>query len=124
MNHEKKKKKKKYSLFVAAQNLKRDLLGLLNTAIDGWVPLEDWEETESAHREMFDGMLQAVLTNQEVDHDEPVKDKATLSLIWLLISDCGNDKDVTRSARCLSAKTAYSRLLWASSTISVSCVMI
>jgi hypothetical protein len=62
---------KEYRMFQAAQQLRSDLSGLLNTASDGWVPPEDWEATEAAHREMFDGMLQAVLTNADPDDDDP-----------------------------------------------------
>ncbi|KAG2002789.1 hypothetical protein GB937_009555, partial [Aspergillus fischeri] len=54
-----------YKLFKAAQNLRRDLSSLLNTASDGWVPLEIWEATELAHKELFSGMLQAVLDNPD-----------------------------------------------------------
>lgn len=68
--------------FEAAQNLKCDLSGLPNTATDGWMPLEECEETESAHREMFNEMLQAVLSNQEVDDDESVRNEAILRSIW------------------------------------------
>lgn len=74
--------KREYKLFVAAQELKYDLASLLNAATDGWVPLENWEATELAHREIFDGMLTAVLTNQDPDHEEPVKDEAVLRSIW------------------------------------------
>jgi hypothetical protein len=73
---------KEYKTFVAAQNLRRDLSNLLNTASDGWVRPEDWEETASAHREMFDGMLQAVLTNEEPDDDEPIREEGDLREIW------------------------------------------
>ncbi|KAB8235854.1 kinase-like domain-containing protein [Aspergillus alliaceus] len=73
---------KKYKLLEAAQILRRDLSNLLNTASDGWVPPEKWEATESAHKEIFTGMLQAVLTNQGLDEDEPVKDEETLRSIW------------------------------------------
>ncbi|KKZ61111.1 hypothetical protein EMCG_04256 [[Emmonsia] crescens] len=73
---------KEYKVFVAAQNLKRDLSSLLNTASDGWVPLEDWEATKSVHREVFDGMLNAVLTNDDLDYDELVKDEEVLRSIW------------------------------------------
>ncbi|RAL04168.1 uncharacterized protein BO80DRAFT_348561 [Aspergillus ibericus CBS 121593] len=73
---------KQYKLFEAAQNLRCDLSDLLNTASDGWVPVEDWETTQAAHIELFDGMLQAVLSNQEADPDEPVKDEETLRSIW------------------------------------------
>ena len=73
---------KEYKLFEAAQVLRRDLSTLLNTASDGWVPTEEWEATELAHREVFTGMLEAATTNQELDEDEPVKDGETLRSIW------------------------------------------
>jgi hypothetical protein len=73
---------KEYRGFEAAQNLRRDLSRLFNTASDGWVPLEDWETTESTHRELFDGMLQAVLTNENPDDDEPIRDEGDLREIW------------------------------------------
>ena len=73
---------KEYRLFEAAQNLRCDLSGLLNTASDGWVPVQDWETTQAAHKELFDGILQAVLNNQDADPDEPVKDEETLRSIW------------------------------------------
>jgi hypothetical protein len=76
-NHE-----REYRLFEAAQNLRRDLAGLLNTVSDGWVPFEAWEATKLAHKELFNGMLQAVLTNPDQDDDEPVKDEKTLRSIW------------------------------------------
>ncbi|KAF5856182.1 hypothetical protein ETB97_007792 [Aspergillus alliaceus] len=72
---------KEYKLFEAAQILRHDLSNLLNTASDGWVPPEEWKATESAHKEIFTGMLQAVLTNQGLDKDKPVKDEETLRLI-------------------------------------------
>ncbi|KAG2414267.1 hypothetical protein HFD88_003458 [Aspergillus terreus] len=75
-NHE-----QEYKSFEAAQNLRRDLSSLLNTATDGWMPPESWETTKLAQEEIFDGMLQAVLANEEVD-DDPVKDEATLRSIW------------------------------------------
>lgn len=73
---------KEYRLFEVAQDLRCDLSSLLNTASDGWVPAEKWETTEATHKEIFNGMLQAVLTNQGSDHDEPVKDEETLRSIW------------------------------------------
>ncbi|KAH8698635.1 phosphotransferase enzyme family protein [Talaromyces proteolyticus] len=76
------KHEREYKLFVAAQDLKHDLSSLLNTATDGWVPLDNWEATELAHEEVFDGMLTAVLTNKNPDHDEPVKDEGVLRSIW------------------------------------------
>ncbi|GFF69840.1 hypothetical protein IFM47457_02487 [Aspergillus lentulus] len=76
------KHEREYRLFEAAQNLRRDLAGLLNTASDGWVPLEAWEATKLTHKELFNGMLQAVLINPDQDDDEPVKDEKTLRSIW------------------------------------------
>ncbi|KAH7348627.1 kinase-like domain-containing protein [Rhexocercosporidium sp. MPI-PUGE-AT-0058] len=73
---------KEYRTFEAAQDLKNNLSSLLNTASDGWVPQEEWEATELAHREMFNGMLQAVLTNESPDDDEPIKDEEDLRAIW------------------------------------------
>lgn len=73
---------KEYKSFEAAHDLRQDLSSLLNTASDGWIPPEDWGATESAHREMFNGMLQAVLTNENPDADEPIKDEGDLRAIW------------------------------------------
>jgi len=74
--------KKQYKLFETAQNLRSDLSNLLNTASDGWVPPEEWETTELAHKEMFDGMLHAVLTNEDPDDDEPIRNEQDLKMIW------------------------------------------
>ena len=73
---------KHYKLFEAAQNLRHHLASLLNTSSDGWVPPEDWEATKSAHKEMFDRMLQAVLHNEDPDDDEPIKEEGDLKAIW------------------------------------------
>jgi hypothetical protein len=73
---------KEYKTFEAAHDLRYNLASLLNTASDRWVPPEDWETTESAHRDLFNGMLQAVLTNENPDNDEPIKDEADLRAIW------------------------------------------
>jgi hypothetical protein len=73
---------KEYQRFVAAQELKSSLLSLLNTASDGWAPPEDWETVEKAHKEMFDGMLQAVLSNEGPDDDEPIRNEEDLKEIW------------------------------------------
>lgn len=73
---------REYKYFEAAQDLRNSLASLLNTASDGWVPSEDWEATELAHRELFNGMLHAVMTNEHPDDDEPVRDEADLRAIW------------------------------------------
>ncbi|KAL4980117.1 hypothetical protein BDW66DRAFT_125664 [Aspergillus desertorum] len=76
------KQQKEYRLFEAVQNLRTDLASLLNTASDGWVPPDGWKAAQSAQKELFDGMLQAVLTNAGSDDDEPVRDEMTLRSIW------------------------------------------
>lgn len=73
---------KDYKLFEAAQQLRHVLSSLLNTASDGWLPPEDWERTESAHREAFEGLLQEVLGNEQPDDDEPIKGENDLREIW------------------------------------------
>jgi hypothetical protein len=73
---------KEYRLFEAVQQLRYSLSGLLNTASDGWVPSESWEGTESAHREVFEGMLQEILGNEQPDDDEPIRDGDVLRKIW------------------------------------------
>jgi hypothetical protein len=73
---------KEYRLFEAAQQLRYSLSSLLNTASDGWVPSEDWEGTESAHREVFEGMLQEILGNEQPDDDEPIRGGDVLTEIW------------------------------------------
>jgi hypothetical protein len=55
---------------------------LLNTASDGWVPLEDWEATKLANRELFEVMLQTVLSMKSPDDDEPLKDEEDVREIW------------------------------------------
>lgn len=74
--------RKDYKLFEAAHQLKHSLSSLLNTPSDGWVPPEHWEATESAHKEIFRGMLQEVLGNEHPDNDEPIRDETDLREIW------------------------------------------
>jgi Phosphotransferase enzyme family len=80
--NERARHEREYKLFVAAHELKHDLSSLLDAATDGWVSLDHWEATKLAHKEVFDGMLTAVLTNENPDHDEPVKDEGVLRSIW------------------------------------------
>ncbi|KAJ5124973.1 uncharacterized protein N7515_008798 [Penicillium bovifimosum] len=74
--------RKEYIRFEAAQNLKRDLLSLLNTASDGWVPLDDWETAKAGNKATFKEYLEAVLTNGDPDDDEPIRDEKDLRDIW------------------------------------------
>ena len=73
---------KEYKMFETAHDLRNNLSSLLNVASDGWAPIVDWEATESAHKELFSGMLQAVLTSESPDDDEPIKDEEDLMAIW------------------------------------------
>lgn len=66
-------------LFIMRYN--HDLSNLLDAASDGWLPSENWEATKIAHKDMFNGMLHAVSTNQD-RVDEPVKDGKILRSIW------------------------------------------
>jgi hypothetical protein len=74
--------REEYRLFEAAQQLRYGLSSLLNTASDGWVPRKDWERAESAHREVFEGMLQEILGNEQPDDDEPIRGEDDLREIW------------------------------------------
>jgi hypothetical protein len=46
------------------------------------VPPEHWENAKAINVAMFEGMLQAVLTNKDADDDEPVRDEKDLRAIW------------------------------------------
>jgi hypothetical protein len=74
--------KKEYKLFEAAHQPRHSLSSLLNTASDGWVPREDWGGTESAHREVFEEMLQEVLGNEQPHDGEPIRGEIDLRDIW------------------------------------------
>ncbi|CAA9963930.1 hypothetical protein PTMSG1_07289 [Pyrenophora teres f. maculata] len=80
-HHEMSILQKDYKVSETAQQLKHSLSSLLNTASDGWVPSDDWEGTESAHRELFQGMLQELLRT-EPDDDESIGGEDDLRGIW------------------------------------------
>ncbi|OAG44962.1 hypothetical protein AYO21_00924 [Fonsecaea monophora] len=92
-----------YKRFVAAQELKRDLSGLLNTTSEGWVPSEAWETTVLAHKELFANMLEAVLTDADTDDDEPIRDESDLREIWPF-----DLKDIYPQSRKLGRSEAFS----------------
>jgi hypothetical protein len=73
---------KNYKRFEAAQNLKRDLSNLLDSASDGWVPPEGWEAAKAENMAMFKGMSKAVLENRDPDEDEPIRSEGDLRDIW------------------------------------------
>ncbi|EPS34183.1 hypothetical protein PDE_09147 [Penicillium oxalicum 114-2] len=74
--------RKEYRIFEAAQSLKHDLASFLDSASDGWVPLENWEAAKTQNMAMFNEMLQAVLENQDPDDDEPIRNERNLRDIW------------------------------------------
>ena len=58
-----------------AQKLRQDLMSILETPSDGWVPTDRWEETEKAHKNAFDVLLQAVQEDNSMSEQE-------LRLLW------------------------------------------
>ncbi|KAL2785160.1 kinase-like domain-containing protein [Aspergillus keveii] len=73
---------KEYKLFEAAQELRVGMYSVINTGDGGWVPTDQWEAAHGANKELYHGALEAVLTNPDVDEDEPVQDEETLRSIW------------------------------------------
>lgn len=71
-----------YKRFEAAQQLIHALSDLLNAGPDGWIPSQQWEAAQLAHREVFAGMLQEVLENEQPDDEDPIKSEADLREIW------------------------------------------
>ncbi|KAI9682060.1 MAG: hypothetical protein M1817_000114 [Caeruleum heppii] len=74
---------KEYAQFKFAHKLKEELSNTLNTATDGWVPSKDFEATKVLSRELYDGLLQAVLSDTDSpDVDDQVTDEQSLREIW------------------------------------------
>ncbi|OBT43157.1 hypothetical protein VE00_07719 [Pseudogymnoascus sp. WSF 3629] len=73
---------KEYKYFEAAHDLRNHLTGLLNTASDGWVPVEELETAKLANRELFEMMLETVLSIENPDDDEPLKNEGDVREIW------------------------------------------
>jgi hypothetical protein len=63
---------------VAARQLRQAIPSLLNTDSDGWVPTEEFEETEKAHRDLFSAMLECALENE----DELIINEEGLRELW------------------------------------------
>lgn len=74
--------RKEYRYFEPAQNLKRDLSSLLDVVSDGWVRPEDWEAVKVGNKAIFEGILEAVLTNKDPDGNEPIRGEGDLRDIW------------------------------------------
>ncbi|KAL3447722.1 hypothetical protein BJX65DRAFT_295555 [Aspergillus insuetus] len=73
---------KEYRLFEAAQELRVNMDSVINTGSGGWVPTGQWEAAQVANKDLYQGVVEAVLSNPEVDDDEPVQDEETLRSIW------------------------------------------
>jgi hypothetical protein len=56
---------KNYKSFEQVQEIKRMLMGVLDTDSDGWVPTERWEKVKSAHQDIFNLALKAAREDQD-----------------------------------------------------------
>lgn len=65
----------KMRTYETAQKLRQDLMSILDTPSDGWVPADCWEEVNRAHKYAFDVILQAVQSDQSMSEQE-------LRLLW------------------------------------------
>jgi hypothetical protein len=80
---------KHYKTFEAGQAIRGTMSSLLNTANDGWVPLDDWEATNSLHQELFNAALESVCTDSgdkspdtaNAD-DDPIRTVRDLKEVW------------------------------------------
>ena len=65
---------------MTALQLKQRLIDLLDTALDGWVPIDLWEATEEAHKEVFNAVAQAVQSDEDIDNQST--SEKDLRRIW------------------------------------------
>jgi len=56
-----------FQSFLTAQELKQRLIYHLDTTLDGWVSTDLWEATKMAHKEAFNGLVQAVGNAESID---------------------------------------------------------
>ncbi|KAF7935402.1 uncharacterized protein EAE97_008309 [Botrytis byssoidea] len=56
---------KEHKAFEHVQELKLMLIKLLHTDSDGWIPIERWEETRCAHKEMFELALETAREGED-----------------------------------------------------------
>lgn len=70
-----------YDDFMIARKLKQNLVEILNTTSDGWVPPEFWSATKTRHKEVFDGFVSAVRTAEVTDVDETMTEEK-LRKMW------------------------------------------
>lgn len=71
-----------YQLFVAAQNLRREITTHLDIAPDGWVPTGEWESKKSEHDALYQAVLHSILQSEVLDQDEPIQSEDDLRSIW------------------------------------------
>ncbi|EAT88384.1 hypothetical protein SNOG_04624 [Parastagonospora nodorum SN15] len=71
-----------YEKFQFVQRLKHSISQALECGTDGWVHADDWETTKSTYREAYKAMVQAILEEEDVDDDEPVKSEADIRELW------------------------------------------
>lgn len=65
---------REHKAFEHVQDLKLMLIKLLHTDSDGWVPIERWEETRHAHKEIYDLALETARAGGDEDDSMTEKD--------------------------------------------------
>ncbi|KAL3419202.1 hypothetical protein PVAG01_09424 [Phlyctema vagabunda] len=76
------KHEKEYRMFVAAQELRYTLSQMLNVASDGWVPPDEFETARAGQKEIFEGILHEIISNDAPDDNEPLNNEDDLKEIW------------------------------------------
>ncbi|EXJ89547.1 hypothetical protein A1O3_02614 [Capronia epimyces CBS 606.96] len=71
-----------YKYFIAAQNLREQVVRYLNISPDGWVPSDAWDATKLLYQELYSQARQAILSAEDSDDEEPVKTEDDLRAIW------------------------------------------
>ena len=88
----------KMRTYKTAQKLSQDLMSILDTPSDGWVPTGCWEEVNKAHKHAFDVTLQAVQSDQSMSERE-------LRFLWPFDTPEPNPE-----AQCVPQRTSILRL--------------
>ncbi|THV51389.1 hypothetical protein BGAL_0112g00090 [Botrytis galanthina] len=65
---------REHKAFEHVQDLKLMLIKLLHTDSDGWVPIERWEETRHAHKEIYDLALETARAGGDEDDSMTERD--------------------------------------------------
>lgn len=69
-----------YEDFEIAQKLREDLMSLLDTSSDGWVPMQSWDKTAAFHKQCFEEILRNVKM-EEGKEGEPLTEEK-LRRMW------------------------------------------